>query len=228
MNTEDLLNGGYGGLFGEVVTADIYRLESVPFYPDIVFDIGANIGIFSRYARSLFPWAKIYAVEPHPDNCKVFEELRDPTDPNIWLWQAALGTGPIYHVKGDTQNGSGEVYLSEGLGYPQDVISSQPARWEKTNIPNLTLAEIITPIWTPGQKTILKIDCEGAENFIWQDEPSMEILKQMDYIAMELHSYAEQAKDVQKVKDITALALNSLSETHYCERHHVHFWGTKA
>jgi FkbM family methyltransferase len=35
---------------------------------DAFFDVGANVGIYSLYAASLFPEMKIVAFEPHPEN----------------------------------------------------------------------------------------------------------------------------------------------------------------
>ena len=73
MELENTLNGGYNGLYGEVVTEDCYRLKTLGFVPDVIFDLGANIGVFTRYARDMFNNAKIISVEPNLDN---FENLK--------------------------------------------------------------------------------------------------------------------------------------------------------
>lgn len=225
---EQTLNGGYGGLYGEVVTEDTYRLKQVRFQPDIVFDIGANVGIFTRYARALFPKAKIVAVEPNPENCAHFRKFTDRN--NIWLMEYALGKGELFH--GTTaRNGSGETYLSAGLGYPlEDMIEAVNRRdlgLESSTVPAMTLEEIVASRWRKGEKMLLKIDCEGAENTIWGDRKSMDILRQADYLAMEVHDYALNGTEHKKVVEATFKALASLEKTHQCERDGVHFWATK-
>lgn len=224
---EETLGGGYSGLYGEVVTADTYRLRDVKFQPELIFDIGANVGIFTRFARSLFPKAKIISVEPNPDNCAHFRKFTDLA--SIVLMEYALGTGDVYH--GTTAcNGSGETYLSAGLGYPaasMEEAVALKAGIEHCRVPSLTLAEIASPHLTPDKKYLIKIDCEGAENTIWGDRESMDVLRKADYIAMEVHDYALTATEHPKVVAATLKALGSLKKTHHCQRDGVHFWATK-
>lgn len=224
---EDSLNGGYGGLYGEVVTCDIYRLRQVRFQPDLVFDIGANVGVFSRFARTLFPKAKIVAVEPHPANCEVFRQYTP--DPNTFLLECAMGRGNIYHTL-TAVNGSGENYLSPGLGYPEGLLAGavvQGKAMELSAVPSLTLQEIYRDHYQQGMKVLMKIDCEGAENILWEDPEAMGILRSVDYLCMELHDYAQTGEFLQEVKTVTAMALVSLAATHNCERQGVNFWATK-
>ena len=227
---EDTLNGGYGGLYGEVVTCDTYRLRQMEFKPDIIFDIGANVGIFSRFARSLFPNARIIAVEPDPENAAHFRKFTQ--DPNTHLMEYALGSGQIFH--GTTAvNGAHETYLSVGgLGYPDKLVREATAAAASnimvlSNVPSLLLTEILEQYWKPGTKALLKVDCEGAENCIWQHKPSMKALSQIDYIAMELHDYALTSDDRVKVLEETNKALHALEQTHICTREGVNFWATK-
>ena len=50
----------------EVLIEKVYDLSVVPFEPDLIFDFGANIGLFSLLSASKWPEAKIVCVEPHP------------------------------------------------------------------------------------------------------------------------------------------------------------------
>lgn len=219
---KDSLGGGYAGLYGEVVTEDCYRLKQMKFVPEVVFDIGGNIGIFARYAAALFPQAKIISVEPNPQNCADFKRFTDSA--NILLLEAALGRGSVFQGKG-AANGAHESYLSSGLGYRGEELEQCTAHQQ---VPVLTfmLNEIFTPAHA-RKKTLMKIDCEGAENIIWQHAPSMQVLRQIDYLVMELHMYALTARDQQEVVSVTAAALESLEATHRCEREGVYFWATK-
>lgn len=224
---EDSLNGGFGGLYGEVVTCDTYRLKQLKFKPDVVFDVGANVGIFSRFVRELFPEALIVSVEPDPSNCAVFRQFTKDT--NTILIEKALGLGPVYH--GTTaRNGSGETYLSTGVGFPKqdmDAAANKKNGLEFSHVPTIMLPELVRAHSNSGQKRLLKIDCEGGENVIWEDEESISILQEMDYVTMELHFYALTGREHPMVRKLTEKALATLAETHNCERQEPHFWATK-
>lgn len=223
MRLEDTLKGGYRGLFGEVVTCDMYHLRQVKFQPDLVIDIGANIGVFTRFARELFPAAKIVAVEPDPDNIRVFKEFTH--DANTVLLECAMGKGVVYHGL-NACNGSGETYLSPGLGYTKEGLDSRGDVLAST-VPTRTFQDIVKAYWKPGMKTVVKIDCEGAENLLWLDIEAMSLLHQMDYLTIELHYYSLTGAEQEEVKAVTNAALKSLEETHNCELEHVYFWATK-
>jgi len=44
----------------------------------LIFDVGANIGNYSRLAKNCYPNAKIYAFEPNPESFKVLNSNRIP------------------------------------------------------------------------------------------------------------------------------------------------------
>lgn len=226
MTLEQYMEGDYQGLYGEVVTEDTYKLRQLPWQPDLIFDVGANIGIFSRYARTLFPKALIIAVEPDPKNCEAFR--RYTADENIILVERALGVGQIFHGL-TARNGSGETYLSIGLGYPMELMRQSilgPAMERSTVVP-INLFELVVPYWQPDMKTVIKIDCEGAENTIWHHDPSMSVLASVDYIAMEVHDYALTQEEKITVVNETNKALASLERTHRVTRDGVHMWAIK-
>lgn len=226
---EEAMAGPYGGLYGEVVTGDTYRIRSLKFKPDLVFDIGANIGIFSRYIRNRFPEARIIAMEPDPNNCDMLRRFTD--DQNMILLERALGSGSALYHGLTAVNGSGETYLSSGLGYPSEEMAKlAKARngMEESFIPTITLGQLLSFYYRDGEKALIKIDCEGAENSIWMDRESMDYLRRIDYIAMELHDYALTGGPVHDtVVSVTNAALGSLERTHDCKREGVHFWATK-
>lgn len=224
---EDTLHGGFKGLYGEVVEEDCYKLRSLDFIPTIIFDIGANIGVFTRYARQLFPDAFIIAIEPDPENYTHLTKFTDHT--NIMFINAAIGRGKMYH--GTTAaNGSGEVYMSSGLGYPDEMISTAD-NFEASNVRTIMPNQLLLlgrPWLYPGSKSLLKLDCEGAENAIWQHEESMDMLYQMNYICAELHFYAHVGGKIHdEVLEVTHKALKSFEETHDCSLEHIHFYARK-
>lgn len=233
------LNGGYAGLYGEVVDSDIYHLRDVDdivsvndpsfvhekghkrgfnFVPEVVYDFGANVGIFSRYARSLFPDAVVISVEPDPENCKVFRAFTN--DPKITLIESAIGAGGIWRANGAV-NGAHECYLSEGLGYI-DINNNKSLT--KTSVPSIMPCDIIDPKFT---RSILKLDIEGAENVIWGHKPSFDAIKKIDYICGELHYFAQDAQSHPEVLRATERAFAELAVTHNVTIDNVNFWAVK-
>ena len=67
--------------------------------PQVILDIGANIGIASIYFTNRFPSAKIYAFEPMPENYSLLtKNITDYT--NIKAFQFALGKkNGIFKIK---------------------------------------------------------------------------------------------------------------------------------
>jgi len=212
MALEDSLGGNYHSLYGEVVTYDIYEVnkvadivsvndpnyvhwkghEGINFVPDVVLDLGANVGIFSRYARSLWPDALIVAVEPNESNQAVFEEFTN--DPKIILLKNAIGNGQIYQCQGAV-NGAHESYLSLGLGYNQLAFDTNGTL--KNPIKGIMLTDLKK--YCNG-KVLLKLDIEGNETVIFNDPASMELMKTFEYIAIELHYFANDGEQLEVVK----------------------------
>lgn len=240
MILEESLKGGYNGLYGEVVTGDVYHLRDVAdvvsindptfihekghprgfnFIPDVILDLGANVGIFSRYARTLFPNALIISVEPDASNCEVFRSFTN--DPKIILLQKAVGKGKIFRC-GVPINGAMEVYVSEGPGYSARDLKSYSA----TDIDSLMLTDLKKYI-AHGNKVLLKLDIEGNETVIFSDKSSMDLLRTFDYIAIELHYYASDGVKRDKVINQTAEVLESLNVTHNIRYDHIYFYATK-
>lgn len=241
MNLEQTLNGGYAGLYGEVVTSDMYHMKDVAdivsindptyvhvkghprgfdFIPNVIFDLGANIGIFSRYARELFPEALIVAVEPDPANCAIFKQFT--SDPKIILIEKAIGKGKMVRA-GQAANGAMEVYLSLGLGYS----AADLKKYESTAIESIMLPDLKQYV-KEGDKVLCKLDIEGNETVIFNNKASMDFLKTFDYIAIELHYYASDNKKRSKVRSLTKQVLKELGKTHKTSTdHNVYFYATK-
>ena len=220
-------------LFRENFIHDVYRLSRLRFKPDVIFDLGANVGAFSCYAHHVFPDALIVAVEP---NAKNFARLREnvevhhkiPSD-HIELLEAGLGSGRLWHVLGG-KGGGQEVYVSEGPGYQiEDFAAGPGSRFEDASaVPCVTLRELVTK-YIDGSVVppsfIVKMDCEGGELTTLAND--LDVLCRADYVAMEIHRYgATHAGKLQSDATIDA-ALARLAETHDCELDNVIFYATK-
>jgi FkbM family methyltransferase len=217
---QELWNGDYKGLYGEVVTGDIYKIRQLKFTPDVIFDLGANVGTFSVFARELFPDAIIIAVEPNEQNIKYFNEYNDPVKNNINLLECAIGKGQVYR---DTKaiNGSHEVYVSDFLGYEK---ANEAEDLKENEVKTIMLSDICH---LSDKKYMIKIDIEGAETALFMDEPSLRIIKNADYVAIELHYFALTHEKVLEVKKVTDYFMEAMKETHDTVYEHPIFYATK-
>lgn len=225
MRLEETLRGGYGGLFHEVTIDDTYKLKELDFVPSIFWDAGGNIGITARYARTLFPDCLIVSVEPHKENCDVYTYFTK--DANTILINKAIGMGNVWHGL-TAANGSGETYLSEGLGYSKEAMDIRDGDGiERALVGTIMPDELIAAYYKEGAKTAFKCDIEGAENIIWDHKPSMDALKKMDYLCFEVHWYGIDAIEWQHVQKRTKKALKEFEKTHTCQLDGVHFYARK-
>lgn len=218
-------DGAYGGLYHEVVFEDCYRVKMLDFIPDIVIDLGANVGTFTKMAHELWPQAHIIAVEPDFQNQEYFL-ANIPDADNIHLIKAAIGSGEIFRCHG-APNGAGESYVSAGLGYTAQQLKDGGDSIKKTNVKTVRLYDLFTILECDKQQILIKIDIEGAESAIFTDPIQMAMLRLVDYIAMELHYHALEAESMDEVKRVTKQALQSLETTHDCEYIHPMFYARK-
>lgn len=217
---------GYQGLHGEVATEDIYRLRKLDFVPDVIIDLGGNIGVFAIHARSLFPDALIVSVEPNPTNAEHYRRFVKPDGVKTTLIEAAIARGAVYRST-TAANRAGECYISGGLGYPSSGLANAE-NMEAVNVETVTLSQIVGLYADHGKKKFaLKIDIEGNEHTIFTSPTQMEFLRLADYICMEVHFYALNSGLTNEVNEKTMAALNSLKDTHAIELDNVNFWATK-
>ena len=214
----------FRGLYGEVVVEDCYRLRSLDFTPDVILDIGANVGTFSRFARELFPDARIVAVEPHPGNYAVLDYWPTPAKKPL-LYNAAIGIGQLWSSNHHV-NSAHASYLCTGLGYPDGALRDCPD-FNRTEIRTTTLDYLFASYVCHNETVFVKVDCEGGENTIFSHPPSMRALGQVDAMAIELHYFGSDTGDLEYVRSITAAGLRGLEATHDCETIHPIFHARK-
>lgn len=117
-----------------------------------ILDIGANIGDTAIYYSILFRDAKIFCIEPSPDN---FEKLVKNTTqfPNISCFQQALSD----------KVGVASFYLGEAhFGYS---LSKRTAQAKEIEVKTCTLQTFIRDVGI-GTIDILKFDIEGFETVL--------------------------------------------------------------
>lgn len=220
---EDSLNGCFKGVYAEVAIHDSYRLRQVDFQPDTIFDLGGNVGVFSRFARFLFPKALIVTVEPNPDNCEVFRRFTDMQ--NMVLHEAAIGRGKTWHTK-NVPNGAHEEYLSAS-----DQISSQDMdgndRAEVSSVKLIMPDELISQYVKPDDNILIKIDIEGNENTIWEHQESLEAIATAEYLVVEIHPHVFSGIEQEKAKQNLLRVIEFLKKTHEVEYEHIYLFARK-
>lgn len=158
--------------FGHIVVDDLYRVRDWPTGSfDTIFDIGANIGIFSVFMRMLHPNTTIVAVEPAKG---IQECLQNNTNMlNINIENKALGSGcELFFGCREGGNTLKSLFLEEEKknSYSVDSITL-PSLFNKYN----------------SESYMVKFDCEGGEKYLIGDSESERILYNAKQVSMEIH-----------------------------------------
>lgn len=150
--------------FINVLLDDEYGLEQLCGEVASVLDVGANIGLFSVWARCNFPRAVIHGYEPNPRLIELAGcNLRQV---NVRLFGEGVGAESGFAVmENNVESRLGQVRFGA-----------------KAGIPITALGEAIERIG--GSVDLLKLDCEGAEWDIFHDKASFNKVR---LIRMEYH-----------------------------------------
>lgn len=173
-------------LYQEIFLFDTYHLERLSFRPDTVYDIGANLGCFSARAKSLWPECNVVCLEPHPTNFANLLQLVAEM-PDVLPINAAMATGPVHwrQAPGGETNPGGQSYISKTVGYDDDDLAQLP----NADCQGITLAQLVAQ-HPPRGRYLVKIDTEGAEQCLFTDHASNEVLHRADFWTAELHFFA--------------------------------------
>lgn len=153
-----------------LIKQEEYYFPVKDFHPEIIYDIGANIGVVSVIFANIWPKAKIHAFEPEPGNFELLKKNCDPY-PNVVLHAVGLGA----------QSGSKKLYPSADPtnfgGYSNFIEFGEPTECK--------ILSVNRAVATHGTPDLIKIDCEGAECEILRNFPN---LNRVSWIAGELHN----------------------------------------
>lgn len=173
-------NSDDDGIVEELFTKEPYTPKGFQIKRgDIVFDIGAQKGVFTVYACS--KGAKVYSYEPLPRNFYFLTE-------NVKLnqYKAALSQLAVADKSGEQ-----DFYMSKGSG-------SHSLFFKTNNSIRVKTTTLDAEIKKHSLKVIdiLKLDCEGAEFSILY---SAKNLRKIRKIAMEYHE-----SEKNKITDLAA------------------------
>ncbi|MGB3296359.1 MAG: FkbM family methyltransferase, partial [Phormidesmis sp.] len=142
-------------------TYGLKRFESL----ESIIDIGANIGIFSLHAASLFPKANILAYEPADQARPYLKKNCEGLNITVFPYAVSNKSGEAnLNLDGDltacyiSQTGD-ENYGSESSNSLANDITNHAGRSQKCVL--ITLDEIAKKFEYPI--SLLKLDCEGSE-----------------------------------------------------------------
>jgi len=134
-----------------------------------IVDCGANVGITSLYFASRYPRAKIFSIEPHPEN---FELLTRNTssEPRIVPINAAVVGQPRSSIRFSTSEPAwGNKITQDGAGIDVKAISISQLRKD----------------YDLGHIDLLKVDIEGGEQEVFANA---DFLPSVGFGIIELHS----------------------------------------
>jgi FkbM family methyltransferase len=147
------------------------------FQPNVILDIGSNIGASILYFHHRFPNASIVGFEPHPDTFAVLQ--KNVSDlPQVSVLNCGLGTAnTLIKVPGESVNFG--AFSTKGR---------QRAQPEKRGMIECQVRRLDDVLRELGlyRVDLIKIDCEGAEADVITGL-SPQILEQCQWIVGELH-----------------------------------------
>lgn len=156
----------------EVLIERVYRLADVPFTPDLVFDLGANIGLFTLVAAQRWPGAAFVCVEPHPTTFSFLCENLALNGINAMKLQCALDAEV------------GVRFMETEPDWPGAVFQTLSSRVSATRVTTLKLDSLL-----PAQrdlKLLIKMDIEGSEVSVLNHLTAS--LPEETFVFIELHN----------------------------------------
>jgi FkbM family methyltransferase len=155
---------------------DLVGARQLPIHT--VFDIGSNIGLASIRLSQAFPQARIYAVEPAPDNFRLLQK-------NI-----AANNVPAVLLPTGVWHKAARLYFDRSFRDGQDwsiALTDVPTGDLTDYVDAVSLNDIVAQHGVTAID-LLKIDIEGGERYIFNEaREGLEFLAITRVIAIEVH-----------------------------------------
>lgn len=169
-------------VLGEVFYERVYQppplaaaaLAAVPA-PLSVLDLGANIGLFSLYTRSVWPSAAIVAVEPDPRNLPLLRRNLDRNGGGIEVVEAAAST------RAGTSAFAGGAFSSSRIASAADAATVE--------VRTIDVFPLV------ASSDFVKIDIEGAEWAILADPRFESVAARV--LVLEYHAHGSPTADAE-------------------------------
>jgi FkbM family methyltransferase len=146
--------------------------------PNVILDIGSNIGTSILFFHDRFPAAKIYGFEPHPETFRILEK-------NV----AGISSIQVFNYALGAANGHVSVPF-DGADFSRFTLSKNPGGdWSGPLSPTgcevKHAGEVVGSLGLT-KVDLIKIDCEGAEYDVLTSLPP-DLLSRCKWIVGEMH-----------------------------------------
>lgn len=145
--------------------------------PNIIIDAGANIGVTSILLKNIYPKSKIYCIEPDDDNFRLLSENLDEyvKDQTVILYKNGL-------------LGKSGLNLSVNSNFRDHSNCARQVEFSKddTTLKSITIDEIIKNN-NIDRIDFLKMDIEGSERFLIEQDVDVSFLDKCKCVAIEIH-----------------------------------------
>jgi FkbM family methyltransferase len=155
------------------VISSLIKLNNSKLVINII-DAGANVGYTSLYFSTKIPNCRMFSIEPSRENFQLLKFNIETNSANAKLYNCALA-----------EVGGKKFDISRDFRDSKDW-SVTTTEKSDGNIDGITVNEIIVDNKL-NYISLLKIDIEGAERFVFRDGLDLSYLRITQYIAIEIH-----------------------------------------
>jgi FkbM family methyltransferase len=145
--------------------------------PEVILDIGSNLGASILFFHEHFPAARIYGFEPHPETFRLLQKNVGAL-PSVEVFNYGLGAAD-----------SSVSFPFDGADFSRFLSKDKTADWLRPLSPTSCeikhAGEVVKNLGLT-KVDLIKIDCEGAEYDVLTALPP-ELLRQCKWIVGEMH-----------------------------------------
>ncbi len=165
-------------VFHQIFDFDEYACLQTLAQPNVVMDLGANVGYSSVYFLNIFPQVRILAVEPDKDNIVQCRRNLEPYASRVQILHGAVWfkTTTLQLLKGTFRDGR-DWATQVAAQSAQEITNAAVQSWDMQSLIEMTGADNID---------LLKIDIERAEIEVFGNS-DCSWLRKVRNICIELH-----------------------------------------
>jgi FkbM family methyltransferase len=131
-------------------------LRRIGCRPTVVIDGGANVGVWTRSARRIFPASRFHLIEPQPRCVSLLNKLSPTAASELTVHPFAItspGIGKVHIIGGGECGTSSGAWVQEGDENAEGNVECLA----------ITLDELFHNLIRPDDRILLKLDLEGHE-----------------------------------------------------------------